>query len=66
MKNVAEEELEGQTQEVVRIKGELIEQLLPRDEADDSGCIVEVRAGEMGVLPGKKQISGRRFLRFPV
>ncbi|GAQ90747.1 Peptide chain release factor 1 [Klebsormidium nitens] len=48
MKNVAEEELEGQTQELARVKDELIDQLLPRDEADDSGCILEVRAGTGG------------------
>lgn len=45
MKRMAREELEGQAQELDQLRDHLIDQLLPRDEADDSGCILEVRAG---------------------
>ena len=61
MKNVAKEELEGQVQELDRFKDDLIDQLLPRDEADDSGCILEVRAGKIRALNCESLFSLRLY-----
>lgn len=47
MLNMATEELELALEEEKRLHGVLLKELLPKDDADDRDCIIEVRAGNI-------------------
>jgi len=46
MREMAEEELLVAVEEEKRLQHELFRSLLPKDEADEKDCILEVRAGK--------------------
>lgn len=48
MREMAEEELLVAVEEEKRLQHELFRSLLPKDEADEKDCILEVRAGTGG------------------
>ncbi|XP_058194835.1 peptide chain release factor 1, mitochondrial isoform X2 [Rhododendron vialii] len=45
MLNMATEELSQAVEEEKRLQNQLLQSLLPKDDADERGCILEVRAG---------------------
>lgn len=46
MLNMATEELSQAVEEERRLQNQLLQSLLPKDDADERGCILEVRAGK--------------------
>ncbi|KAF7123846.1 hypothetical protein RHSIM_Rhsim12G0087500 [Rhododendron simsii] len=48
MLNMATEELSQAVEEERRLQNQLLQSLLPKDDADERGCILEVRAGTGG------------------
>lgn len=52
MHDMATEELDQAVKEEKRLQQLLLKSLLPRDDADERGCILEVRAGNSCILYG--------------